>query len=46
LQYFSPEELERGFVACGVAVEGLYSDVTGSSFDSETEEFAVVGKKI
>ncbi|MBA7650694.1 Ubiquinone biosynthesis O-methyltransferase [subsurface metagenome] len=46
LQYFSPEALEREFVECGFAVEKLYSDVVGSPFDSESEEFAVVAKKL
>ncbi len=46
LQYFSPEELEREIVECGFAVDGIYSDVAGSPFDSEAKEFAVVGKKI
>jgi len=45
LQYFSPETLEREFVACGFAVEHFYSDVAGSQFDSENKEFAVVAKK-
>ncbi len=46
LQYFSPDELEREIVECGFAVDGIYSDVAGSPFDSEAKEFAVVGKKI
>jgi len=46
LQYFSPEELEREFVECGFTVDGLYADVAGSPFDSESKEFAVVGKKL
>jgi len=46
LQYFSPEALEREFVECGFAVEKLYSDVAGSPFDSESEEFAVIAKKL
>ena len=46
LQYFSPEALEREFVECGFTVEKLYSDVTGSPFDPETTEIAVVAKKI
>jgi len=46
LQYFSPEKLEREFVACKFKVEALYSDVTGSPFDSENKEFAVVAKKV
>ncbi len=45
LQYFSPEELEREIVECGFIVDGIYSDVAGSPFDSEAKEFAVVGKK-
>jgi 2-polyprenyl-3-methyl-5-hydroxy-6-metoxy-1,4-benzoquinol methylase len=46
LQYFSPEELEREFEACGFALEELYSDVAGSPFDSESNEIAIVAKKI
>jgi len=46
LQYFSPEALEREFVECGFSIEKLYSNVAGSSFDSETKEFAVVAQKI
>jgi len=45
LQYFSPEALEREFVERGFTVEGFYSDVAGTPFDSETKEFAVVAKK-
>lgn len=45
LQYFSPEELEREIVECGFALDGIYSDVAGSPFDSEAKEFAVIGKK-
>ena len=45
LQYFSREALEREFAECGFAVEKLYSDVAGSPFDSESEEFAVVARK-
>ena len=46
LQFFSPEALEREFVECGFTVEKLYSDVAGSPFDPEANEFAVVAKKI
>ena len=46
LQYFNPEELEREFVECEFKVDGFYSDVAGSSFDSESEEFAVVARKM
>jgi len=46
LQYFSPETLEKEFVACGFTVDKLYSDVAGSPFDPETTEIAVVAQKI
>lgn len=46
LQYFSPDALEREFVACGFAIEKLYSDVAGSPFDSKGKEFAVVAKRL
>ena len=46
LQHFSPEELEREFAECGFTVKGLYSDVAGSPFISEANEFAVIAKKL
>lgn len=46
LQYFTPGALEKEFVECGFAVEGLYSDVAGSPFDPENDEFAVVARKL
>ena len=45
LQYFSPEALEKEFVECGFTVENFFSDVAGSHYDPESEEFAVVAKK-
>jgi 2-polyprenyl-3-methyl-5-hydroxy-6-metoxy-1,4-benzoquinol methylase len=45
LQYFSPQALEREFIECGFTIEQFYSDVAGSPFDSETQEFAIVAKK-
>jgi 2-polyprenyl-3-methyl-5-hydroxy-6-metoxy-1,4-benzoquinol methylase len=45
LQCFSPEDLEREFAECGLAIEELYSNVAGSPFDTEAEEFAVVAHK-
>ena len=45
LQYFGPEALEREFAECGLAVVKRYSDVAGSPFDSEGNEFAVVAKQ-
>ncbi len=46
LQYFTPETLEREFYECGFVVEGFYSDVAGSPFDPENDEFAVVATKL
>ena len=46
LQYFGLGVLERELVESGFKVEGSYSDVAGSPFDSENEEFAVVARKI
>jgi len=45
LQYFTPEDLEREFVAVGFSVEGLYSDVTGTPYDRKSSEFAVIAKR-
>ena len=44
-QYFSPEDLEREFVECGLTIDDYYSDVAGSPYNPETSEFAVVAKK-
>lgn len=46
LQYFTPQTLEREFVECGFAVESFYSDVAGSPFKPENDEFAVVARKL
>ena len=46
LQYFNPEDLEREFVECEFKVEGFYSNVAGSPFDSESKEFAVTARKL
>lgn len=46
LQYFSPEALEREFAECGFRIVGLFSDVAGKPFESESSEFAVVAKKM
>ena len=45
LQFFSPETLEREFVECGFTIEKFYSDVAGTAFGSQANEFAVVAKK-
>jgi hypothetical protein len=46
LQYFSPEDLKREFDESGFAIEEFFSDVAGSSYDSQTNEFAVIAKKL
>ena len=46
LQYFSPEDVEREFAACGFAVENCYADVAGMPFSSQSKEFAVIAKKL
>lgn len=46
LQYFSPEDLEREFVESGFTIEELFSDVAGTPYDPQANEFAVAAKKI
>jgi SAM-dependent methyltransferase len=46
LQYFSSEDLEREFEKAGFAIEKLYSDVAGTTYDSQSDEMAIVAKKI
>ncbi len=45
LQYFAPEELEREFVEGGFSIEALYSDVAGTPYDRNSNEFAVIAKR-
>jgi len=45
LQYFSPESLEKEFENCGLSVVERYSDVAGSPFYPESDEFAIVAGK-
>ena len=45
LQYFSRESLQEEFTAAGLKVEEIYSDVAGSSYNSESEEIAIVANK-
>ncbi len=45
LQYFTPETLEKELEECGFAVEKLCSDVSGSPYNPEGTEFAVVARK-
>ena len=46
LQYFSPTTLRREFEENGFKIEGFYSDVAGKAFSSESDEIAVVARKI
>lgn len=45
LQYFTPEDLETAFRETGFELEGLYGDVSGSSFCEDAPEFAPVARK-
>jgi len=45
LQFFSHEALETEFVECGFTIDKFYSDVAGTAFRSQANEFAVVAKK-
>ncbi len=45
LQYFSKDSLGKEFEEKGFNVEGLYSDVSGKVFDSESSEIAIIAKK-
>ena len=45
LQYFSPESLKEELKKGNFIVQNLYSDVSGSPYDSHSEEMAVVLKK-
>jgi SAM-dependent methyltransferase len=45
LQYFSQASLRKEFEENGFDVEGLYSDVAGTTLNSESMEMAVVAKK-
>lgn len=44
-QCFAPEDLEKKFAECGLAVEAFYSDVAGAPYDRHSSEFAVVAKR-
>jgi len=45
LQYFTLEDLKREFVEAGFSIEGVYSDVAGTPYDRNSNEFAVIAKK-
>jgi len=44
LQYFSQESLKAEFEKNNFIIENIYSDVAGSTFDSENGEMAIVAK--
>ncbi len=46
LQFFSHDALKEEFEECGFVVESLYSDVAGSPFTPESNEYAIVAKKM
>jgi SAM-dependent methyltransferase len=46
LQYFAPEDLERGFIEAGFSVKGLYSDVAGTPYDPKSSQFAVIANRV
>ncbi len=45
LQYFSPGSLRKEFEESGFNIEEYYSDVAGTVFSPESEEFAIAAKK-
>ena len=45
LQYFSPESLKEEFEKWNFIVQSLYSDVCGSTYNSQSEEIAVILKR-
>ena len=46
LQYFCKDSLTEEFEKIGFKVENLFSDVSGTTFDPESSEIAIIGKKI
>ncbi len=46
LQYYTPETLELEARAAGLTVEAVYGDVAGNPYERESEEFAVVLKRL
>lgn len=46
LQYFTPDEIEMEFGECGLRIEQLYSDVAGTPYDRQSNEIAVVAKRL
>ena len=46
LQHFSKESLQDEFEESGFKVEGIFSDVAGTSFNPESPEIAIAAKKL
>lgn len=46
LQYFNPATIRQEFEENGFEIQEFYSDVAGKAFSSESEEFAVVARKL
>ena len=46
LQHFSKESLSVEFEEAGFKVEGFYSDVAGTDYNSDSDEIAIVAKKV
>jgi len=44
-QYFALEDLERELVEARLSIEGIYSDVAGTPYDQNSNEFAVIAKR-
>ena len=45
LQHFAPEDLEKEFVDAGFFIKERHSDVAGTPYDRESNEFAVIAEK-
>ena len=44
-QHFSPEGLEKEFTEAGFSVAEFCSDVAGTEFQRDSDEFAVIAKR-
>jgi hypothetical protein len=45
LQCFTPESLRQEFETAGLALDLIYADVSGTEYDPDATEFAVVAQK-
>jgi len=46
LQHYSPESLKTEFEKNGLRIEEVYSDVAGNGFNPDSDEFAIVARKL